>query len=324
MGHPASSWFGSTQGVEPRALFAGLIAAAVRADMPDLPFHKIYYDLYQFGEPPKPSDGPQQRAAKSRDYYDRKFVYNAYLALKQRDRFARFLKAKLGDLFELIGDHWGTNYGLDHTPRVWDMGVLHRRMRQVPICLNLMKGNLESGLNIRHFEITSHGGFMLTYFTPELSNCFEIGRECDVFRNEAELLEKIAYYLEHSEERKTLAGCCLGIPYSGPGAIDDFAGLALFPAPILEMVFFAILALLLLRLETKRVLHGRLFSLLLIVYGVFRFASEPLRDTPKALPLGGSVYQAWALALVAVGVAGLLWRTLTPTWRARLQHVEAP
>jgi len=205
MGHPATSWFGSVQPVEPRALFAGLTAAAVKADMPDLPFHKIYYDLYHFGEPPRPSDDPQQRAAKSRNYYDQKFVYNAYLALKQRDRFTRFLKAKLGDLFELVGDHWERIYGLNHTPRIWDMKLLHERIRRVPICLNLMKGNLESGLNIRHFEITSQGGFMLTYFTPELSNCFKIGRECDVFHNEAELLEKIAYYLEHTEERRAIA-----------------------------------------------------------------------------------------------------------------------
>jgi len=205
MGHPASSWFGSAQAVEPRALFAGLMAAAVRADMPDLPFHKIYYDLYQFGAPPNPSDDPQVRAAKVRGYYNEKFIYNAYLALKQRDRFARFLKAKLGDLFELVGDHWDTHYGLKNTPRIWDMKVLHDRMRRVPICLNLMKGNLETGLNIRHFEITSHGGFMLTYFTAELGSCFEVGRECDVFHNEAELLEKIGYYLEHAEERKAIA-----------------------------------------------------------------------------------------------------------------------
>ena len=205
MGHPATSWFGSQQPVLPAQMHAGLTAAAVHADMPDLPFHKIFYDLYGFAEPPRRTDERSVRAQKVADYYAQKFTYNAYLAVKQRDRFARFLKAKLGDMFELIGDHWGTHYNLPHTPRIWDMKVLHERMRSVPICLNLMKGCLETGLNNRHFEITAYGGFMLTYLTEELADCFEIGKECDIFRDEHELLKKIDYYLNHDGERREIA-----------------------------------------------------------------------------------------------------------------------
>ncbi|MCH7591424.1 MAG: glycosyltransferase family 1 protein [Planctomycetes bacterium] len=205
MGHPATSWFSSQQSFSPAQIHAALTAAAVSADMPDLTFSKIFYDLYGFAEPPDAADDRSVRARKSADYFNQKFVYNAYLAIKQRDRFAQFLKAKLGDLFELIGDHWGTEYNLPHTPRIWDMKVLHDRMRRVPICLNLMKGCIETGLNNRHFEITAYGGFMLTYFTSELPDCFEIGKECEVFRDEQELLEKINYYLEHDKERREIA-----------------------------------------------------------------------------------------------------------------------
>lgn len=205
MGHPATSWFSSDTPLLSSHLYAGLTAAAVHADMPDLSFHKIFYDLYSFAEPPVATDDRPVRAKKSADYFGQKFVYDAYLAVKQCDRFARFLKGKLGDLFELIGDHWETYYKLPHTSRIWDMKVLHERMRRVPICLNLMKGNLETGLNNRHFEVTAYGGFMLTYLTEELSECFEIGAECDVFRNEHELLEKINYYLTHDEERREIA-----------------------------------------------------------------------------------------------------------------------
>ncbi len=205
MGHPATSWFRSTEGVLPAQLFAGLTAAAVHADMPDLPFHKIYYDLYEIDAPPLATDNPNQRAVKASNYFNQKFVYNAWLAVKQRDRFARFLKLKLKDSFELIGDHWNAYCGLPHTQRIWDMSVLHQRMRDVPICLNLMKGNLETGLNVRHFEITAYGGFMLTYWTPELSSCFEIGEECDAFRDESELLEKIHYYIDNPEKRRDIA-----------------------------------------------------------------------------------------------------------------------
>lgn len=205
MGHPASSWFNSQQSVLSGHLFAGLTAAAVRADMPDVAFHQIYYDLYEFDEPPRSSDDFATRAQKVRTYYDRKFVYSAYLAVKQRDRFARFLQNKLGDAFELVGDHWESVYGLKHTPRIWDMKKLHERMRRVPICLNLIKGNMETGLILRHFEITSQGGFMLTYPTAELEEFFEIGKECEVFHDEHELLEKIEYYLAHPKERQEIA-----------------------------------------------------------------------------------------------------------------------
>jgi spore maturation protein CgeB len=205
MGHPASTWFRSADKVSPAGLLSGLTAAAVRADMPDLPFHKIYFDLYGFGKPPSPSEDAQVRSASAHKYYNEKFVFNAYLAVKQRDRFARFLKHKLGDQFELIGDHWQEAYDLAHTPRIWNMGVLHDRMRRVPICLNLMKGNNEGGLNVRHFEITATGGFMLTYHSAELSHCFDAGRECAEFRNEDELLQRIGYFLDHPQERREIA-----------------------------------------------------------------------------------------------------------------------
>lgn len=205
MGHPASSWFRSQQTIAPSQLFAGLTAAAVNADMPDIMFHQVYYDLYQFAEPAAEGDDRSLRAARALEYFNQKFAYNAYLALKQRDRFARFLKLKLGDKFELIGDYWQTNYGLAHTPRIWDRAVMADRMRRVPICLNLVKGNFETGLILRHFEITGFGGFMLTYDRAELRNCFDVGTECDVFHNEQEVLEKIAHYLNHPKERREMA-----------------------------------------------------------------------------------------------------------------------
>lgn len=205
MGHPASSWFVSQQPVDPSMLVPAYTAAAACADMPDLPFHKVYFDLYEFGAPPSEKDDRPARAAKALEYYQRKFAYNAYLAVRQRDRFARFLKLKLGSAFELIGDHWKAHCGLEHTPRVWDFKELHERMRRVPICLNLMKGCLETGMNLRHFEIPAYGGFMLTYASRELKRCFRVGEECDVFHSEEELLHKIAHYLDKPKRRRDVA-----------------------------------------------------------------------------------------------------------------------
>lgn len=205
IGHPATAWFNSQQSVLPRQLMPGLIAAAVNADQPGTPFHVTYYDLYRFAEPPLPEDGLEVRARKAAEYFNAKFVYNAYLALRQRDRFVMFLSRHLEDRFELVGDFWDSVYGLPHRPRIWDYDQLFRRMREVPICLNLVKGCLETGLNLRHFEVTAAGGFLLTYWTPELESMFVVGRECESFRNEKELLEKIRYYLARPQQRQDIA-----------------------------------------------------------------------------------------------------------------------
>ncbi len=205
MGHPASSFFRSGLQIPPEQMLAGLTAAAVNADRPGTPFHEVYYDMYGFAEPPVEGDDPATQAQKAAQYFSAKFLYNAYLALKQRDRFAVFLKRHLGDGFELIGDYWDANYGLSATPRIWDVKELHERMRRVPICLNLVKGNLETSVILRHFEVTGYGGFLLTYPTPELSSFFVIGKECEVFHDEYDLLDKVRYYQEHPKERREIA-----------------------------------------------------------------------------------------------------------------------
>ncbi|MCC7292706.1 MAG: glycosyltransferase [Phycisphaerales bacterium] len=205
MGHPATSWFRSQNPVLPRQLFPGFMAAAVNADAPGTPFHHVYHELYGFGESVTANEPPDVRARKSADYFNAKFVYNAWLAVRQRDRFAIFLSRHLGDRFELIGDFWDKDHGLPQKPTIRDYDELYRRMREVPICLNLVKGCLEGGLNLRHFEVTAVGGFLLTYWTPELPQCFEVGKECEAFRNERELLEKVRYYVAHPEKRLAIA-----------------------------------------------------------------------------------------------------------------------
>lgn len=205
MGHPASGWFASNQAVSSSQLLAGFTAAAVKADMPDVPFHRVYFDLYGFGEAATTSDSFEDRAKKSSEFFNQKFVSQAFQAIQNRDRYARFLTRSLGGAFELVGDHWGANYGLPHAPREWDMKKLYARMRHVPINLNLFKGGFETGLIVRNFEVPAHGGFLLTLEREELADCFALGEECGVFRGEQDLLEKVQYYLDNPARRKEIA-----------------------------------------------------------------------------------------------------------------------
>lgn len=73
------------------------------------------------------------------------------------------------------------------------------------INLNMTNRPIRSGLPQRIFDIMGAGGFLLTNYQPELPEYFEIGKEVAVYESQQDLLEKIAYYLEHEEERQEIA-----------------------------------------------------------------------------------------------------------------------
>ncbi len=101
-------------------------------------------------------------------------------------------------------------------------------------------------------------------------------------------------------------GCCLGAPLSGAGwwwTAADTAGVARWPAAAVELGFNAAVVLLLGVLRWRRVLPGQLFHVYLICYGIFRFAHEFIRDTPRIWgPFTG--YHLLSLGLIVLGV----WR----------------
>ncbi len=118
-----------------------------------------------------------------------------------------------------------------------------------------------------------------------------------------------------------LHGCCPGEACSRDAwwTLRDAHGIPRWPAVPLELAF-NIAALAIFLVLRRRVSHaecpklrGQLFHLYLIAYGLFRFAHEWMRATPK---LAGVVsgYQLAALACVALGAWG--WRR-----RARLNRV---
>ena len=59
--------------------------------------------------------------------------------------------------------------------------------------------------NMRIFEATSIGAFLLTEYFDNLSQWFKPGVEIETFASESELLDKIRHYLAHPEQRQTIA-----------------------------------------------------------------------------------------------------------------------
>src|SRR5437868_7751782 len=74
-----------------------------------------------------------------------------------------------------------------------------------------------------------------------------------------------------------LAGCCRGLPYDGWCALRAADGVSRYPTQVIEIVFQFMVGLLFIFLLKRQILFGRLFSVYLILYGVFRFVTEFIR-----------------------------------------------
>jgi len=77
--------------------------------------------------------------------------------------------------------------------------------RKSKINLNIHIDMMKLAGNMRLFEITGSGGFLLTDYHDNLNNLFEIGKEVDCFESPQELVEKINYYLKHDDIRSEIA-----------------------------------------------------------------------------------------------------------------------
>jgi prolipoprotein diacylglyceryltransferase len=113
-----------------------------------------------------------------------------------------------------------------------------------------------------------------------------------------------------------LAGCCGGLPYDGWCGLRGADGISRYPTQVIEILFQFTVGLMFVVLLKRQILFGRLFSFYLVIYGVFRFLTEFIRDTPKFFgDLSG--YQVLAILMILLGAAFLLKRTIAPpgTWR---------
>jgi len=101
-----------------------------------------------------------------------------------------------------------------------------------------------------------------------------------------------------------LQGCCLG-SVCAPAwyTIRDIEGVPRWPSVPVEMLFNVIAIIVFFILRRKKILTGQHFHFYLISYGLFRFAHEFMRDTPRIVGIL-SGYQIASLAVAALGVIG--------------------
>lgn len=99
----------------------------------------------------------------------------------------------------------------EHLPFIHNKGPADSRfdMPKVFKCskinINMTIKTIESGIPQRVFDIMGNGGFVITNFQSELLDYFVPGEDLVIYENLDDLLFKVAYYLEHEEERKRIA-----------------------------------------------------------------------------------------------------------------------
>ena len=114
-----------------------------------------------------------------------------------------------------ISEHFSldiyTQSDTSHFPKAHDRGAADSEtmmpliFKCSKINLNMTNRPIRTGLPLRIFDIMGAGGFLLTNYQSELPNYFELGKDLVAYESQEDLLDKIAYYLAHDEERIAIA-----------------------------------------------------------------------------------------------------------------------
>jgi len=102
-------------------------------------------------------------------------------------------------------------------------------------------------------------------------------------------------------------GCCRGIEHHGWLSVTYADGVPRYPAPLFEAAFQVAVGIVFVRLVRRGRFRGQLFAIYLVTYGVYRFLSEFIRETPRVMG-EYSVYQAFCLLMIGAGLATLAIR----------------
>lgn len=77
--------------------------------------------------------------------------------------------------------------------------------KHAKINLNITLRSIKSGIPLRAFDVMGAGGFLLTNYQADFMDCYIPGEDFIYYESKKDLLDKIAYYLNHEDERIAIA-----------------------------------------------------------------------------------------------------------------------
>ena len=115
-------------------------------------------------------------------------------ALSDKYRVALYTPEKTPDLPKV--DNRGTVEYYKDFPKA---------VKNAKINLNISLRSIVTGIPLRAFDIMGCGGFLLTNYQSDFNDYFISGEDYVYFESKEDLVEKAGYYLEHDEERISIA-----------------------------------------------------------------------------------------------------------------------
>jgi len=104
-----------------------------------------------------------------------------------------------------------------------------------------------------------------------------------------------------------LQGCCRGVEHAGWLSVTYADGVPRYPAPLFEAAFQVAVGVVFVALVHRGRFRGQLFAIYLVAYGVYRFLSEFIRETPRVIG-EYSVYQGFCVVMIVAGLVTLAFR----------------
>jgi len=147
---------------------------------------------------------PGNDSVESVEYLFAQYVINRQItALERQDILAEVAKSFGLDLYtpdKSLKIEGCTNHGpvdyYDFAPYVF---------KKAKINLNISLRSIISGIPLRAFDIMGAGGFLLTNYQSDFMELFEPDVDYVYYDSQADLMNKIAYYLAHDDERVQIA-----------------------------------------------------------------------------------------------------------------------
>jgi spore maturation protein CgeB len=155
----------------------------------------------------KSGDGDQLNSENNQKIYDIVFAGSLHQAHRSRIPFLKKIADAFGDKFhiwtqsfsslpsELRKNFRGAVFNIDY----------YYVLSKSKIVLNHHGSILPWAHNLRLFETTGVGSFLLTDNLPGIDELFEVGKEVETYDSIDECIDKIKYYLLNEEEREKVA-----------------------------------------------------------------------------------------------------------------------
>ncbi len=147
---------------------------------------------------------PEPDGVEPREYFYEQYVVNRRItALERIDLLEACAQLCPLDLFTHTKELTMpgiTNHGSVDFYR--EMPLVFKQSR---INLNISLRGIKSGIPLRAYDIMGAGGFLLSNFQSDFLDDFVPGEDFVYYESKEDLLQKAAWYLDHEEERKTIA-----------------------------------------------------------------------------------------------------------------------